>query len=206
MTTRSKVPKKKSQTGKSSKKEEEEKRLGFFYVLAVALIVFAVCSFLYYNFQDKIPYKIPMIGDKGDTVRMRLYFGHAKSKHLVKEERQMSAAEEISLQAKEVILELIKGPTPPLTKTIPPGTRLLDLSIDRSRTAYVDLSSDLIEKHTGGSSAELLTVYSIVNSLTLNFNEIDKVQILVEGKRVDTIAGHIFAGIPLKSNLQMVGN
>ena len=81
MATQSKVPKKKSQTGKSSKKKEEEKRLGFFYVLAVALIVFAVCSILYYNFQDKIPHKIPMIGDKGDAVPMRLYFAHAKSKH-----------------------------------------------------------------------------------------------------------------------------
>ncbi len=40
-------------------------------------------------------------------------------------------------------------------------------------------------KHTGGEREELLTIYSIVNSLC-KLDQIDRVQFLVEGKKLDT--------------------
>jgi len=43
----------------------------------------------------------------------------------------------------------------------------------------------------------MMTVYSIVNSLTLNFPPIKRVQILIDGKPIETITGHLFLKQPV---------
>jgi hypothetical protein len=50
----------------------------------------------------------------------------------------------------------------------------------------------------------MMTIYSIVNSLTLNFPQIKRVQILIDGKAVESIAGHISLKQPVPSNPNMV--
>ena len=56
--------------------------------------------------------------------------------------------------------------------------------------AYVDLSARRSStSHSGGSLDEALTVYAIVNALTVNLPDVTAVQILVDGKEVDTLAG-----------------
>jgi hypothetical protein len=50
----------------------------------------------------------------------------------------------------------------------------------------------------------MMTIYSIVNSLTLNFPQVKRVQILINGKAVESIAGHISLKQPIPSNLNMV--
>ena len=57
--------------------------------------------------------------------------------------------------------------------------------------AFVDLSPELSSAHPGGSTNELLTVYAIVHAVTANLPAVQRVQILIEGKEVDTIAGHV---------------
>jgi spore germination protein GerM len=89
-----------------------------------------------------------------------------------------------------VVEALIEGPESALTPTIPEGTRLLSVKI-KGTTAYVNFSGALADNHPGGSSGELQTIYSIVNTVALNFPEIEAVQILVDGGKRDTLAGHI---------------
>ncbi len=81
-------------------------------------------------------------------------------------------------------------------ETIPTGTKLININID-GKTAYADFNKALKANHSGGSTAEINTVYSIVNTVTLNFDEIDDVQILVEGNEVVTLAGHIDISGPI---------
>ena len=50
----------------------------------------------------------------------------------------------------------------------------------------------------GGSEAELLTVYSVVNSLTANFPAVKRVQILIEDRPAPTLAGHVDLTRPLR--------
>jgi hypothetical protein len=50
----------------------------------------------------------------------------------------------------------------------------------------------------------LLTVYAIVNAVTTNLPAVQRVQILVDGKEVDTIAGHIDVRRPLTGDLSRV--
>ena len=83
--------------------------------------------------------------------------------------------------------------------------KLRQLYIDGQGTAYVDFSRDLQTKHPGGSGGELLTIYSIVDTLTTNFDQIHQVKILVEGSEVLTLAGHIDTRHPFRPRYSLEG-
>jgi len=123
-----------------------------------------------------------------------LYFADGNAQYLVPEYRKIKIVEGI---AKQAIIELIKGPSSSeLYPTIPSTTRVNGLYIGDG-IAYIDLSSEVIKNHPGGSTGELLTVYSIVMTLT-SFPEINKVQILVDGNSGETLVGHVDTSIPLE--------
>ena len=85
--------------------------------------------------------------------------------------------------------------------TIPEGVTLKVVMLSEKGEAFVDFSPELSTKHSGGSLDELLTVYAIVNTLTINLPAIARVQILIDGKEVDTLAGHVDLRRPLVKNL-----
>jgi spore germination protein GerM len=87
---------------------------------------------------------------------------------------------------------------------IPPGTTLRAVFITKSGDAYVDLSREVRTSHPGGTVNELLTVYTIVNALTANLPAVTAVQLLIDGKEVDTLSGHIDLRRPLAKNLAWV--
>jgi len=123
-----------------------------------------------------------------------LYFSDQEGEHLVGEKREILKREDVEEEAKDVITGLIKGPRGKLIPTLPPQTKLLGLELGENGVAKVNFDKALSKGHPGGSSAEIMTVYSIVNSLTLNFPRIKRVQILIEGKAAETIARHLSLG------------
>jgi spore germination protein GerM len=131
-----------------------------------------------------------------------LYFSEEVGEYLTGEKREILNKGDAQEEAKEVIHELIKGPKGKLIRTLPPRTKLLALRIDEKGLAKVNFDKTLSTDHPGGSSAEMMTVYSIVNSLALNFPQIKEVQILIEG-RGEGITGHLALDRPVspKSNL-----
>ncbi len=120
-----------------------------------------------------------------------LYFSDSEGEYLIGEKRQILRKNVVKEEAKEMIIELIKGPKEKLISTLPPRTKLLTLQIHDVGVAKVNFNSALSKDHPGGSTAEMMTVYSIVNSLALNFPQIKRVQFLIDGKPIETIAGHI---------------
>jgi spore germination protein GerM len=88
-------------------------------------------------------------------------------------------------------------------ETIPAGTELINLDIEGD-TLYADFSGALKANHPGGSTAEINTVYAIVNTVTLNFAEIESVQILVEGEELATLAGHIDISRPIGAEKRVI--
>jgi germination protein M len=126
-----------------------------------------------------------------------LYFSDSEGEYLVGEKREILKKNAVKEEAKEAIIELIKGPKGRLIPTLPPRTKLLTLQINDAGLAKVDFSPALSKDHPGGSSGEMMTVYSIVNSLSLNFPQIKRVQILIDGKPIETIVGHLSLGQPV---------
>lgn len=78
---------------------------------------------------------------------------------------------------------------------IPKQTKLKGVKV-KGDVAYVDFSQDLVKHFTGGSTGEEMLVGSVVNTLT-EFSEIKKVQILIEGKEIETLAGHMDLSVPI---------
>lgn len=119
---------------------------------------------------------------------------------LVRVSKKVDASLPLEDQAREVITTLISGPSGGLLRTLPHGTELRGISVGSDGTATVDFSKELSRSHPGGSSAEIVTVYSIVNSLVMNFDQIKRVQILIEGKRIESLAGHISIHDPIEAD------
>ena len=129
----------------------------------------------------------------GEMIEVNLYFSDSQAMYLVAEKIKIPQTTSL---AKEVVVELIKGPTSSnLYSTIPEGTRVNEVYI-ADDIVYVDLSEEVFKNHSGGSSGELMTVYSIVNSLT-EISPIKGVQILVEGNERNSLVGHVDISMPL---------
>lgn len=138
----------------------------------------------------------------GETREIALYFSDESGQFLAQEMRDVPKVEGI---ARAVMQELIAGPSVEsgLLPTIPVGTQLLDINVRPDGVCIVDLSGELVMNHPGGSLNEEMTVYSMVNTLT-QFPTIQEVQFLVDGQKVETIAGHMDVSTTMARNEEMI--
>jgi hypothetical protein len=182
-----------------------QQRTSWVFILGIVLGIAGVVLVLILAFPLKInhngnkqPFPPPAIPESQQTVKMRLFFGSATLPGLAVEARQIVKLSQLTDQVGEVVTQLLKGPQAEgLVATIPEGTRLRGVYIDQAGCAYVDFSGHLSRNHPGGSYAELQTVYSVVNTLTSNFEPIKMVKILVDGAEIDTLAGHVDTRYPM---------
>jgi germination protein M len=184
---------------KSPKKGRGGRILIFLILIGIGLILL---------FHQQIFHSIKPLPKRGSILVERkevvLYFSDSEGEYLVGEKREISKKNEVKEEAKEAILELIRGPKGRLIPTLPPRTKLLTLQISDAGLAKVNFSQALSRDHPGGSSGEVMTVYSIVNSLSLNFPQIEKVQILIDGKPVETITGHLSLKQPVSPKPDLI--
>ena len=127
----------------------------------------------------------------------RLFFVSEDGLRLVGVERDVPFGESPGEQATALIEEQLKPAPGPLLAPLPSGTSLRGVFVTEGGDAYVDLSKEATAAHTGGSLDELFSVYALVNALTVNLPAITRVQILIDGREVDSLAGHIDLRGPL---------
>lgn len=164
------------------------------------------------------------------TVPVTLYWPSADGRGLLAREAEVFATQRPIDRLKQVVELLTRGPeaakspdaAPPeeepkeapggdeaaanseLAAPLPEGTRLRAVFLGDDGTAYVSLSQELTSGAPGGSAWELSAVYSIVNSLVSSFPEVERVQLLVEGRDVESIGGHLDARRPFSFNERVV--
>lgn len=120
-----------------------------------------------------------------------LYFGATGGRGLAREQRQIHVRDKTSHEILRLVLqELIQGPASVLVRTIPRETTVNSLFLLDTGELVVDFGKEIQAYHPGSSFCELMTVYSIVNTLTANFNEISSVRFLVEGSEIETLIEH----------------
>lgn len=137
-------------------------------------------------------------------IAARLYFVAEDGVHLVTVDRDIEYGEGTVEQASRILEAQLGAAPAPYSTAIPEGTKLQAVFVSSLGEAYVDLSPEMGAKHPGGSLNEFLTVYTIVNALTTNLPAITAVQILVDGKEVDSLAGHVDLRRPLQENVRWV--
>jgi len=187
------------------RKSKKKKRSGKILFL---IILIGIIGSIFYLFRQEIFNSLKPWLEKCEILEKRkeivLYFSDRNGEYLIGEKREILKKNDVKEEAKETIIELIKGPKGKLTPTLPPKTKLLAIQLNEEGVAKVNFNKSLSKDHPGGSSAEIMTTYSIVNSLTLNFPKIKQVQILVEGKPIETIAGHLSLKQPISSNPSLI--
>jgi spore germination protein GerM len=137
----------------------------------------------------------------GDSKKITLYFADATGQKLVAEERVVPKVTGIARLCME---ELVKGPTQAdLKATLPASTKVLDINVRPDGLAIVDFSGSLIKDLPASATAEKLAVYSIVNTLT-QFPTVQKVELRVDGKKVDTLLGYVKVSTALSRNTSLI--
>src|SRR5262245_40268937 len=137
----------------------------------------------------------------GRKIKARLFYVNESGTKLTGVERDVAYAENAAEQAHEIVAAQVGQVAEPLVSAVPAGTALRALFLTDHGQAFVDLSREFAVAHPGGTVNELLTVYTIVNVVTANLPAITSVQVLVDGKEVDTLAGHVDLRRPLAKNL-----
>jgi hypothetical protein len=141
----------------------------------------------------------------GRKIKARLFYVSEDGMRLTGVEREVLYGDGAAAQAQLLINAQLAPAAAPLVSAVPPGTTLRAIYLNAEKgEAYVDLSREAVTAHTGGSLDELLTIYTIVNALTSNLPAVTSVQVLVDGKEIDTLAGHVDLRKPLVKNLALV--
>lgn len=169
------------------------RKFGVFLIIVV--LFFSVgCS----KTTDKQPK--PEIGKKEQIVqevKVTIQRMHVDGDHLT---RVQVTRKKEETAAKTALLALLELPSdknyfnPIANSTI----KLLSFVVQENGIAVVNFNEEL-KKIKGGSLFEQLFIGSIVNTLTEN-QEIKAVKILVEGKPIETLTGHLDLTEPLKRN------
>lgn len=149
--------------------------------------------------RQKPPLETPR---REEEMTATLYFADVEARWLVPEQRRILLRGRSPELA--VLEELIAGPhNPRLRRTIPRGARVRSVRVEGG-VAYVDWSREFRTQHWGGSAGDLTTIYSVVNTLT-RLPHIQRVQLLLEGKKEEAILGHVDTSRPLAPRPEMVG-
>jgi Sporulation and spore germination len=86
------------------------------------------------------------------------------------------------------LLRIYQQPDAP--HPLPPQADIRSIYLVEPGAAVIDLNAAFADQHRSGILSEQLTVNSLVETLALNVPGIQRVNILVEGKMRDTLAGH----------------
>lgn len=132
-----------------------------------------------------------------------LFYATAEGDALLPVQREVPLAEGLVAQGRQILTAQFAPPPAPYISAIPPGTMLRAFYVTEKGDAFVDVSG-ISTAHPGGSLTEMLTVHAIVNAVTANLPAVQRVQILVDGKEVDTIAGHVDIRQPLSRDTSLV--
>ncbi len=139
-------------------------------------------------------------------IRARLFYVDELGTGLQSVEQEVLYGATTAEQARRIVEAQIGPPPAPHVSAIPAGTKLRTVFFTKAGEVYVDLSADLQTNHPGGTTNETLTVYALVSALTANLPAVTGVQILVEGKEVETLAGHLDLRRPIEQDLKWVTN
>lgn len=131
-----------------------------------------------------------------------LYFPNESGEGLVKVSRTIGFNADEGLETKliEELKHIPQGMA--LVSPIPEGAVVKSISVNDG-ICYIDFNEAFRSNHYGGSTGELMTAYSIVNTLT-ELPNISRVQFLIEGEKSADYKGHLDFSQLFAYNLELI--
>ena len=100
---------------------------------------------------------------------------------LSREARELETCADTTFCVKETLDELFYGPLGELDEALPEGSLVNGVRIEGD-TAVVDVNRNFVDEMPAGGSAEMMAVYSIVDTVCINFPKINRVRLTVAGE------------------------
>lgn len=165
-------------------------------------------GFLVFFFLTIFDIVYPPVGGKQSMAKKEkeeviIFFSDGNERFLVPEKRYIVKETEPRLRVEALVKALIDGSKTGLTRTLPEKATVRSVKV-AGDTVEVDFSRDLVDRHPGGSAAEMATIYSLVHTVTENVPQIKRVKILVEGKDLPSIKGHVDARRPFTPERELI--
>ena len=138
---------------------------------------------------------------KDKEVKVNVYYPKNDGMGLVADSRTVKLGSDDKYTA--ALKSLLAGTTEKgQTNVIPKKAKLRSVTV-KDGVATVDFSKELEQNFSGGSTGEEMLVGSIVDTLT-EFPEVQNVQILIDGAKVETLSGHMDLSEPLARMSELV--
>ena len=125
----------------------------------------------------------------------------AEGTQLAREARDVGTCDDESTCLKNVIHELLNGPVGEFEAALPDGVAVNSVRIEGD-VATIDFNHNFSDAMISGSSAEMLAVYSVVNTVTVNFPHIVRVKLNVDGNS-GVILPHLDLSDPLTADYSL---
>ncbi len=182
-----------------------------FIVWGITLVVILIClaisllliAHTKQTANQQVPPKLPENANASDnlppTQQINLFLLEATGVELTPLKVEIHIFPEPTKQLKQIVTALVQERPPNYRNPIPNGTSVNEVYIDSRKTAYLDFSHHLADGHIGGTTAEYQTVSAILKTVFDAFpDEIKHIQILIDGKEVETLSGHINLSQPIR--------
>jgi hypothetical protein len=201
---------KKKRKSEELKTRKKKKGVRYFLLALIAAVGLGFLAFLGITLYDFI---YPSF-EKGSTAAKKekhqviLFFSDSNERFLVPEKRFIPREKTVNGQVEEMVKALIDGPGEGLNKGLvgvfPDGTELKSVKVEKDGTAILNFNRNLVERHPGGSSSEVATVYALTNTLLQNLPLIKRVKLEIDGKVPETLKGHVDTRFPFTFKKELV--
>jgi hypothetical protein len=172
--------------------------------IGVWLVIALLPNFLASSPTDTPAESEPVATGEERRIQVTLFYVAPDGEALVPVSRSVLYGATPAEQARRIVEAQVAPPPEGQISAIPALTVVRNVFLAGSGDAYVDLDPEILKAHSGGSLDEALAVFAIVNAITVNLPDIKAVQILVDGKEVDTLVGHLDLRQPLGKAMKWV--
>jgi len=172
-------------------------------LLIVAFVIFAAVlgTLIYRKYELSRTTPAGPQPQRTGTLVVALFFASPDGAGLVREAREIDACEDPTACADAVVEELVNGPVGDMSPTLPPSTIVHGVWVEGD-TAMVDFGKEFADGLPAGSNAQIMAVYSVVDSLAFNFPSIKRVKFLLAGESVRTL-GELDLSAPLTPDFSL---
>lgn len=159
----------------------------------VFILFFSIMIWQKYRSSYEVPATPPEQGARGYRA-VTLFFA-VDGTHLAREARLLDHCDDDDVCLKNILDALLNGPVGAFEQTVPEGTAVDTARIEGDQ-ATIEFNSAFSDAMLSGSSAEMLAVYAVVNTVTVNFPRVQTVKLNISGNTA-AILRHLDLSEPL---------
>lgn len=156
----------------------------------LSIVIGGICFFLYLKTGGRVQPQFAVVPNEKESLFL---FVPTATGGLAKKALEVRVTLSERAKADIVFQELRKA------KAIPATAKLHELAFGEGGVLYLDVSRDVVGQQPD-ARGEIRVVYALVNSFIASFREVNRVQLLVDGRPLYTFSGVVYTYAPLPFN------